>query len=120
MDPGRGHKRAEFFDEFKWGKYGVRRAVAPGRFEAVGQAAIRQLFEAFSGEGRPCGVAEKPLQAQTVVAGNDNCRVEVETVGTRAQGRRSLFDGLGINPVSGQHEALAFGPLAMRFDIEAA
>ena len=107
MSPWRGHKRAEFFDEFKRGKDGVCRAVAPGRFEAVGQAAVRQLFEALSGKGRPCHISEKPLQAQTVVARNNNCRVEVETVGARAQGWRSLFDRLGINPVSGLRDALA-------------
>jgi hypothetical protein len=58
MSPGRGHKRAKFFEEFERGEYGVRRTVPPGCLEAVAQAVIRRLFEAFSGEGRPCHVAE--------------------------------------------------------------
>ncbi len=63
LETGRGHQGREFFDQFTIAHDDVRRAVAPGRFHPIREAAGCKTLQALDSQRRSQHIAAQIFQA---------------------------------------------------------
>jgi hypothetical protein len=93
METRRGHQGRELFEQFTIAHGYVRRAVAPGCFHPIREAAGRQTLQALDSEWGPQHIAAEIFQLYTLMGRQAHIRMNAESidVGATPRGWFRLF-----------------------------
>ena len=80
MEPRRGHQRREFLNQFTIAHDHVRRAVAPGCFHPIREAAAGKTLQSLDSEWGPQHIAAQIFQLCTLMRRQAHIRMNAESI----------------------------------------